>query len=209
MIIRSKHNLLVYPFFKLYTILKIRKNFINVNISGDFKDKGLPVLLICNHISWWDGFWAMYLNMKVFRREFHFMMLEDQLDKYWFFKLTGGYPVRRGSKSVIDSINYTNELLSEKNNIVLLFPGGKIESLYNNSIEFEKGVVRIINQTGGMVHIIFVVNLIEYFSESRLCLYIYYKEYNRYDEDTEVIQRDYNEFYSDCVSENIQKAPSQ
>jgi hypothetical protein len=52
------------------------------------------------------------------------------------------------------------------------------------------------------------VNLIEYFSESRPGLYIYYKEYDRYDEDTEVIQRDYNEFYSDCVSENIQKAPS-
>jgi 1-acyl-sn-glycerol-3-phosphate acyltransferase len=208
MIIKSKHNPLVYPFFKIYTILKIRRNFTSVNISGEFEDKEMPVLLICNHISWWDGFWAMHLNMKVFKRKFHFMMLEDQLDKYWFFKLTGGYPVRRGSKSVIDSINYTNELLSEKNNIVLLFPGGKIESLYNNSIEFEKGVVRIINQTGGMVHIIFVVNLIEYFSESRPGLYIYYKEYDRYDEDTEVIQRDYNEFYSDCVSENIQKAPS-
>ena len=69
-----------------------------LNLLVDFNDRNLPVLLISNHISWWDGFWAMYINLKVLKRKFHFMMLEEQLRKYWFFNYTGGFSVNKKSK---------------------------------------------------------------------------------------------------------------
>ena len=79
MIYKASHHRVIYPFLQLYSLWKIKINFHRVFVSGDFEEKGLPVLLISNHISWWDGFWVVYLNIKLFHRKFYFMMLEEEL----------------------------------------------------------------------------------------------------------------------------------
>jgi hypothetical protein len=53
------------------------------------------------------------------------MMLEDQLKRYWFFKYTGGFSVKKKSKSITETLNYTQELLSDGKNLVLIFPHGQ------------------------------------------------------------------------------------
>jgi 1-acyl-sn-glycerol-3-phosphate acyltransferase len=70
MILKASHHPVIYPFFQLYSFLKIRWNFREVNIIHDFRDKGLPILIISNHISWWDGFWVVYLNLKLLHRKY-------------------------------------------------------------------------------------------------------------------------------------------
>lgn len=203
MAVSSKHNIILYNFFKLYTILKIRFNFSKVALSGEFNDRNLPVILVANHISWWDGFWAMYLNMKVFHRLFFFMMLEEQLEKNSFFKLTGGYPVRKGSKSIIDSINYTRHLLSECRNLVMIFPQGELSSLYRESFEFNRGIERILSGKTNDVHVIFVAALPDYYSKPKPSLYIYYMEYADADYSAKGIENAFNAFYSECRGKNI------
>ena len=59
--LRSKHHFFIYPFFQHYTRWLLKRHFRAVTIEGSFADQGKPVLLIGNHIGWWDGFWAMYL----------------------------------------------------------------------------------------------------------------------------------------------------
>jgi len=201
--VKSKHNPLIYNFFKIYALWKIRRNFRRVLITGEFNENNKAILLISNHFSWWDGFWAMYLNLKIFRRRFHFMMLEEQLEKFWFFKYTGGYPVRRRSRSVLESINYTIELLSRRQNLVLLFPQGRLESLYKSSITFEKGVTRITSEINGKAQVIFVVNLVDYLSEPKPSLYVYLKEYTMENQHAEGIEQAYNAFLSECFSKQI------
>jgi 1-acyl-sn-glycerol-3-phosphate acyltransferase len=138
MILKATHNVFVYSFFRLYTRLRIKAAFSNVVIQGNVTDRDLPILVIANHFSWWDGFWIPYMNMKLFRRKIYFMMLEEQLRKYSFFNKTGGYSVKKGSKSIIESIQYTVSLLKDKTNMVFLFPQGKIGSAYQDKIVFEK-----------------------------------------------------------------------
>jgi 1-acyl-sn-glycerol-3-phosphate acyltransferase len=139
MICRAKHNFFVYSFFKLYTVAKIRKNFKKIHISGSFEDKQLPILIISNHVSWWDGFWAEYLNLKLFHRKFfYFMMLEEQLEKNRFLNYTGGYSIKKKARSIIESLDYTAGLLADNMNYVLIFPQGEIQSLYNDKICFDK-----------------------------------------------------------------------
>ncbi len=208
MIIKARHHWIVYPFFKFYAVFKIRRHFNKVIISGDFQQKNLPLLLISNHVSWWDGFWVMYINLKLFHKRFHFMMLEDQLRKFSFFINTGGYSVKKKSRSVIESINYTIELLSDSKNLVMLFPQGRITSIYDQSFQFEKGLERILKEVNGKVQIIFLANLIDYFSNQKPSLFIYLKEYDNMNTDIEKIQKEYNMFYSGCVAENIKKAES-
>ena len=201
--VKSKHNPLIYKFFKIYTLWKINRNFRRVMITGEFNEKNKAILLISNHFSWWDGFWAMYLNLKIFRRKFHFMMLEEQLEKFWFFKYTGGYPVRRRTRSVLESINYTIELLSRRQNLVLLFPQGRLESLYKSSITFEKGVTRIASEINGKAQVIFVVNLVDYLSEPKPSLYTCLKEFTIENQQAGDIEQAYNTFLSECISEQI------
>ena len=208
MILKASHHPVIYPFFQLYTLWKIRFNFHRVFITGDFNEKGKPVLLISNHISWWDGFWVVYLNLKLFHRIFYFMMLEEQLRKNIFLNKAGGYSVRKGTRSVIESLEYTSELLKDKKNLVLMFPQGKIESIHNQNIRFERGIEHVLKKTGGNVQVLFLVNLIDYFSNQKPGLYMYLREYEGSDFTTETLQNEFNGFYSSCVSGNIGKSVS-
>jgi 1-acyl-sn-glycerol-3-phosphate acyltransferase len=206
MIIKARHHPIVHSFFKLYVPYIIRRNFHEVNISGDYQEKNKPILIIANHISWWDGFWTVYLILYLFHRKFHFMMQEDQLRKIRFFSLTGGFSIKKGSRSILESIKYTIELLSDNRNLVLLFPQGKINSLYSQSFHFEKGLERIIKEVNGKVQIFFQANLIDYFSHKKPSLFIYLKECEKLNIDIVSVQEEYSAFYAACVEENIKKA---
>ena len=199
---------MIYPFFRLYAIWIINRHFGRVELENEFEDRDLPVLLLANHVSWWDGFFAMFFNVKVLKRKFHFMMLEEQLMKFSFFNQTGGYSIRKNSREVVESINYSAELLGDFRNMVLLFPQGKIESIYKTSFQFESGIGRIIEKTECKIHILFMANLIDYFSNRKPNLYIYISEYKNDKFDSRSIQDAYNMFYTHCIEENSLKAES-
>jgi 1-acyl-sn-glycerol-3-phosphate acyltransferase len=207
MIYKAKHNFFLYPFFQFYSIWKIKLNFHKVHICGEFRDRGLPVFLVANHISWWDGFWIVWLNRRLFRRKyFYFMMLEEELKNRMFLNKAGGYSVKKGSRSVIETIDYTAQLLDDKNNLVLIFPQGEIKSIYLREIKFEKGLEYILKRSSGNFQMVFIAFLIDYFSEKKPSLYIYLKEYDFQVSDVKTIESDYNIFYNYCMSENIRKA---
>ena len=86
--IRARHNFFVYNFFKIYNKLNIRNNFNEVKVSGNVDVHDHSVLIISNHVSWWDGFWVLHLCMNVLYKKFHFMMLENELKKRPLFSLS-------------------------------------------------------------------------------------------------------------------------
>lgn len=203
MILKATHHFIIYPFFKLYSLWKIKRNFHNVHIKGEFREKELPVLIISNHLSWWDGFWVMYLNIKLLHRKFYFMMLEEQLKKYMFFNKSGGYSIKKGSRSIVETLEYTVQLLTDKGNMVLLFPQGEIQSLYTRYIRFESGIGHIMKKVKNEIQIILLVSLVDYFSSPKPGLYLYVKEYTGSDFQTENLEKEYNHFYNYCISENL------
>ena len=208
MILKASHHPVIYPFFQLYSRLKIKMHFHHVNIYHDFREKGLPILMISNHFSWWDGFWVVYLNLKLLHRKyFFFMMLEEELRKHMYLNKSGGFSVRKGSRSIVESLNYTAELLNDKNNLVLMFPQGRIESIYKNDFLFEKGIEYVMNKTGTRPQIVFLVNLIDYFSNQRPGLYMYLKEYNGTDISTGNLQKEFNRYYSECTAAQKSQSP--
>jgi hypothetical protein len=204
--IKAKHHPIVYNFFKIYVPWIIRRNFHKVHVTGHFPDKNKPVLVIANHISWWDGFWTVHLILNLFHRKFHFMMLEDQLRKARILNLAGGFSIQKGSRSMLESLKYAVELLSDNRNLVLVFPQGKFTSIYDPSFQFEKGLERIVKEVSGKAQIFFQANLIDYFSHKKPSLFIYLKECDQLQPDIGSIQDLYNAFYASCVAENIKKA---
>lgn len=181
----------------------MKRCFSNVVISGETVTDNKSVLIIANHVSWWDGFWVMYLNMKMFHKRFHFMMLDEQLKKHWFFSYTGGYPIKKRSHDIIECLNYTSDLLNDTKNMVLMFPQGSLESLYQQLFVFEKGVERVLKNKIGKTEIIFVANLIDYFRNPKPSLFINYLNYTGKSTDKRTIEEAYNSFYNDAISHHI------
>ena len=197
--IKAKHHPVIYPFFQYYLQRMIKKRFSSVSMIGEYQDDGLPVLVLSNHISWWDGFWVGYLKIKCIHRKFHFMMLEDQLKKYWFFNHCGGFSINPGARDILESVQYASDLLKDKNNMVLLFPQGELHSLYDNKIVFMKGLKKILQKTDNPFKIIFVANMPEYFSSAKPELFIHHKTYTGlYDFD--IVAQEYQDFYNDVIS---------
>jgi 1-acyl-sn-glycerol-3-phosphate acyltransferase len=177
----------------------MKGNFKPIKIINDIDEKNLPVLLVTNHNSWWDGFWVQYINIQIFKRKFHFMMLEEQLRKFWFFNYTGGFSVRKNSKSIIETLDYTRQLLTNKNNLVLMYPQGEIQSMHEPVFKFERGIEHILRKMENPVQVVFMVSLVDYFSNPNPGLFLYLKEFDGMDFKTETILLKFNKFYADCV----------
>ncbi|NDP22143.1 MAG: glycerol acyltransferase [Paludibacter sp.] len=177
----------------------MKKHFGNIQINGAVEPKNASVLLISNHTSWWDGFWVNYINQKLFRRKFHFMMLEEQLRKHMFFNYTGAFSVNKKSRGIVETLDYTAELLSNPDNFVLIFPQGEIQSMHDQPIRFEKGIERLLKNQTNPIQIVFLVNLVDYFSNRKPGIYFYVQEYTGNTIDIQSINDSYNLFYADSI----------
>lgn len=200
--IKAKHHPLVYSFFRHFAKSAVKKHFHKVIISGETNVDNHSVLLLSNHISWWDGFWALYLNMQRFNKKFHFMMDEKELKKRWLFSYSGGFSISGNSRSMFESIQYASDLLKDKENFVLIYPQGKLYSSHTRDIHFKKGIERIQITAGQAVKVVFLVQLTDYYECKKPTLYLYLKEagediftYKNYEEQ-------YNAFYNACIQQH-------
>lgn len=192
--IRAKHNPFVVGFFRLFTYLKMKQNFHSIKMEGNVNVHNSSVLLIANHTGWWDGFWALFLSTNFFRKKYHFMMLEPELRKRWLFNYSGGFSVAHGSRSSIESLNYSAELLQDSSNLVLMFPQAKMHSIYNDNLKFERGVEYILKKCDTKPTIVFLATLVDYFEHSKPDVYFYIGEYGGKNEDVKSIESAYNSF---------------
>ncbi len=206
MILKARHHFIIHPFFKAYTLWKMSRHFSRVELTNSLPISDKPVLLLSNHTSWWDGFWVMWVNLKVLRRKFHFMMLEDQLRKHWFFNHTGGFSVSKNHRSLLETLAYTRELLSDPQHMVLMFPQGSIQSVHEHEIRFQKGVERILADRFDKVQVVFQVNLTDYFSQEKPSLWIGLQEYRGESFRLNDINAAYQAFFDTCLAAQKRRA---
>jgi len=177
----------------------LRLHFRNVIIRGDFSQNNLPVLLIGNHFSWWDGFIANFLNIKIFRKKLHIMMLEEQLRQRMFLNKAGAYSIQPKSRSVIESLDYTVELLQNNKHLVVLYPQGEFQSMHSKEISFQPGIDRVFSALKDPVQIVFYIALPDYFSFRKPTLTVYLKQLEVSEiTDSRKLESFFNEFLRDC-----------
>lgn len=131
-------------------------------------------------------------------------MLEEQLTKHWYFQFCGGFSIKKQSKGIIESIQYTAELLKQKENAVLLFPQGRIHSLYADTICFERGVEKIIRNCQPDTQVLFTASLPDYFSKPKPDVYMYQKSLIACQFTNTAVEEEYRKFYSEALA--IQKS---
>jgi len=197
--IKARHISFYVNFINLYTKLNIQWHFSKVTINSNIKVQPLPVLLIGNHSTWWDGFFGAYLNIKIFRKIIYVMMLEEQLIHRKFLNKAGAYSIQKGARSMIETINYSKNILNNKNNLLLMFPQGEIQSSYTYPLKFEKGIMQLI-KTEHPIQLVFFAALIDYFSNKKPQLNFYLTEHNILNITTiNDIENAYNQFFKNCI----------
>jgi hypothetical protein len=128
-------------------------------------------------------------------------MLEEELKKRMFLNRCGGFSVSKQPRELLKSINHAASLLGDNNNIVLIFPQGKIETKYRHPFKFERGIEEILKRTTNQVEILFIANVIDYFSNTRPSLSIYFQQADlEARPGKEAIEQAYNTFFTDCIS---------
>ena len=141
--------------------------------------KNHSYVLMCNHFSFWDGFWAGYLCLKsIYKQEpnlkgFYIMVLEKQLEQHKWLTRLGCFSIAPGTATVGESLDYAAALLDVPGNIFLMYPQGKLESSHVRNIRIKPGISEIMGRVKGNCQILWSSNLIEYFESLKPSVYFH------------------------------------
>ena len=203
--IKPQSNKIIHQFFSWYISRIIKSDFDRFEYNDIKIEDHKAVLLLANHFSWWDGFLLFHLNKIYFKKHFHVMVLQDTAEKVKFLKYLGAFSIQRNAKSLVESLDYAGKLLDNPANLVLIFPQGELYSSHSASIQFEKGVSRIIAASKKQFQYIFAAILTDYFDRRKPSIKVYLehweaKEYNS----LQVIKSDYNKHYEQSLKQQTE-----
>lgn len=194
----------VHKLFMPYLAYRLRKAFNVIKHDEVEVMPGHSILLLCNHFSWWDGFWAGQLAHTYLHRKFYIMMQEDHLQKRMFFNLLGGFSINRQSKEVVQSLQYAASLLENPENLVTVFPQGQLVSNHSEDIDIERGISYIVKKIKGNCQIIYYSAFIEYFESLKPSVYIHFLNCGtNHDFDYERVKKMISEHHKKALKEQV------
>lgn len=199
--IKAQHKKFWEWFFVIYSRIYLWFIFQEIRYIPLYKEnvnKDRSVVIISNHFFFWDGFIHLLLNRKFFKRKIHIMMLHEELVKRRFLRYGGTFSIDKGGRSIIESLDYCRDILKNPGNSLLIFPQGKIESLYTYPYKFEKGVEYILKRAPN-ADIYLNLNHINFYSQRRPTLSIYLKPLSSsgHEINIEKIEAEFNRFASE------------
>ena len=168
--IHAQHRLWADIIFQPYLTWLFKRNFHEIQLCGTLPEipDDLPLLLLPNHSTWWDGFFVYLLNKRIFRRTAYLMMLERQLTKYKFFAKIGAYSIKpENRRGVIESLGYTVGLLSREMSLVAIFPQGELLPWHTRPLDYKRGVEWILQKYGKPVTVLPLAIRTEFLGEKR------------------------------------------
>jgi len=159
--------------FAKYMRYRMRKAFRQIVVMPFEPKPGHSILLLCNHFSWWDGFFGNYLAYWHLKRKLFIMMQEDHLRKRMVFNYFGGFSIEKGSRETVKSLLYAADLLNDPQNLVVVFPQGELISNHATEVVIERGIDKLIKSIKGPCQVIYSCVLIDYFESLKPSAYIH------------------------------------
>ncbi len=194
--LRPRQNKLIYNFFAWYINRIIKSDFKQFKFNKVEFDAGRSILLLANHFSWWDGFILFQLNRLCFGKKFHVMITEDNYRNVWFLKYLGGFSVNTKSRSMMETLEYAGKLLNDPQNLVLIFPQGKLYSNHVDDIDLQKGLMNLINMSSKKFQYFFAALFADYFEHRKPSVTCYLQEWEGAEfTSLQLIKSAYNKHY--------------
>jgi chlorobactene lauroyltransferase len=151
--LEANKSVMFEKLFSIYNRNLLRRRFYSFHVSGlKFllnKGANTPLIIYCNHSSWWDGLIAFQISQETGMHSF-VMMEEKHLSKLFLFRLLGAFSVvREKPREALKSINYAVHLLtSSSKNTLWIFPQGEILPNDLRPLKFYNGLAKIIEKVG-------------------------------------------------------------
>jgi 1-acyl-sn-glycerol-3-phosphate acyltransferase len=202
--IRPKENRFIHWFFHHYIRIIIGRNFHDFKFNHIETRSNKSILLLANHFGWWDGFLLYWLNYKLFKKKFHIMILEDTVRDVFFLKYMGAFSIEKSSRAMIESLDYAAELLQDPQNLVLIFPQGKLYSNFSDEVSFEKGLVKVMKQAAGKFQYVFAATFIEYFQHKKPTINVYVQNSDTESMQVADVQQQYQHHYQSAKQRQTQ-----
>lgn len=200
-----RKNNFIYRFFSWYIEFIIKKDFTNFHYNTIETKEDTSILILANHFSWWDGFFIFYINKKLFKKQFHVLINAENYNKVGFLKYLGAFAAEGGGKDIIGMLSYASKLLDDKNNLVLIFPQGKLHSNHVKNITFEKGVMQIIKSSQKRLNIVFSATFVDYFSKRKPTVQTYLQNWDSEEYmSLQLLKSAYNKHYDQSVVKQTQ-----
>ena len=174
-----RHNDTVRWFWDRYLRWKYQRSFaaVHFNLTGALGrlDPGIPVILVPNHISWWDGFFCFEVQHRLRPGSGIFsLMLESELKKFPILRKIGCFGIEPGNAaSVRRAFGQFRDLVAANSYRTLtFFPQGEISPLRRRPLGFRRGIETLV-QISGRVQYVPVAIHIEPLNHEKPTAFIY------------------------------------
>jgi hypothetical protein len=105
------------------------------------------------------------------------MMIEKNLESNIFLRTAGAFSVNKSGRSLIESLQYSSELLSNSNNLLHIFPQGQIQALHEEQIFYGRGAEKLAEKHGEKINIIFMCVFFEYVAKPKPDIFIFFENF--------------------------------
>jgi 1-acyl-sn-glycerol-3-phosphate acyltransferase len=204
LMVRNKKNFVIRFILHAYVLWTIRRHLHQINFNKIETDADKSVLLLANHFSYWDSLILYIVSRKLFKRNYHVMVREDTTVKLHYLKYAGAFSVNKKSRDMLQSLDYAAELLQSPQNIVLIFPQGKLYSNFVNDINFEKGVTKIMAKAEDKFQLIFAATFIQYMRHKKPTVTVYLENAAPVGKTQDELKNAYQQFYEKAKAEQTE-----
>ena len=150
---RAVKSELLSRLFAAYSRNLIRRKFNSLRANGFSQlvnaTSRLPLIIYCNHSSWWDGI-VVFQLMRLAKLDGFILMEERQYDHYPLFKKFGALPISRENprRGLSDLKSAARVLCERRSSALAIFPQGEIFNTLSRPLKFETGIGRLVKFTG-------------------------------------------------------------
>jgi 1-acyl-sn-glycerol-3-phosphate acyltransferase len=133
----------VWAGFELLFRPWMRRRLSGVHISGvpdSIGLPGLPLLVVANHVSWWDGFLLREVHRRV-RPDapFHVVMAEAELRRHPLFRWMGAIALPDGPLGPRAMLRDMEAICARRSPVIGYFPQGRIWPSHRRPLGFRRG----------------------------------------------------------------------
>jgi len=166
-------------------------------------------ILMCNHFSFWDGCWALYLCRKIFFKKggmqrLYIMSVKKQMEKNKILRYLGSFSIEPGKRSITESFDYISEILSQPGNLLLFYPQGNLESAFIRYIKFDEGLYEIVTRITGNCQLVWSSNLMEFYESFKPSIYSQMLDCGtNHDFDFDALKQKVNTFHLESIKKLV------
>jgi len=196
--IKPGNNFIIRQILHFYVTWIVWRHFHELKFDPVEIAPDKSILLIANHFSFWDSLILFIVCRKLLEKNFYVMAREDTTVKFQYVKYGGAFSINKQSRDMLQSLDYAAELLNDPQNLVLIFPQGKLYSNFVNTVQFEKGITRIMEKADGKFQLLFAATFVQYLKHKKPTATVYLKAEPSFGKNFEDLKNAYQMHYDNA-----------